>query len=565
MFISAWAAPKRRYGLARRSLRGRRAGQSNTGLPGKLGEPPVSSARKPERATPVKQGPELRSTPPRSDVSENSRGTEVSRTERQSEGAETNRGSLSRRIVAIETGETCSREPGSSEGSGRAVGASSETRVGPEPMESVSTRRRRIEMVAQRHPNEPLTALNQHMDLNWMHEAYRRVRKDSAPGIDGQTVAGYGKNLTGNLRNLLARAKSGRYQAPPVKRGYVPKNEKEDRPIGLPTTEDKILQRAVVMVLEPIYEREFLPFSFGFRPGRSPHLALEYLREQCHAQKVEWILEVDLRKFFDTVGHQHVRELLGRRVQDGVITRLVGKWLNAGVWEEGRVSYPQEGTPQGGVVSPMISNIYLHEVLDKWFVESVQPACRGRTFMVRFADDFIMGFERLEDAQKVLRVIDKRFARFGLKINAEKTRLVPFKRPPFAGGGPSGGPGTFDFLGFTLYWGKTRRGYNVVMPKTARKRFTRTLDAIKQWCRENRHLSLKEQQGALNAKLRGHDAYYGITFNSGMLSKLRMEVERVWLYWLNRRNRGRRRNWQQFAALLETLPLAPARIVHSYL
>ena len=216
----------------------------------------------------MNQGPEQRSTPPRSIASESSGGTEVSRTERQSEGAETNRGSLSRRIVAIETGETDSRKPGSSEGSGRVAEASSETRVGPEPMESVSTRRRRIERAAQRHPNEPLTALNQHLDLNWMHEAYRRVRKDSAPGVDGQTVAKYGENLTENLRALLARAKSGCYQAPPVKRAYVPKNEQENRPIGLPTTEDKVLQRAVVMLLEPIYEREFFPFSFGFRPGR---------------------------------------------------------------------------------------------------------------------------------------------------------------------------------------------------------------------------------------------------------------------------------------------------------
>ena len=232
-------------------------------------------------------------------------------------------------------------------------------------MESVSTRRRRIVMAAQKHRQEPLTALNHHMDLNWMCEAYRRVRKDAAPGIDGQTVAGYGENLTDNLRDLITRAKSGSYQAPPVKRGYVPKNEKEDRPIGLPTVEDKILQRGVAMILEPIYEQEFLPFSFGFRPGRSPHQALDYLRVQCFEQKVQWILEVDLRKFFDTVVHRQMLELLGRRVQDGVITRLVGKWLKAGVWEKGEVSYPEHGTPQGGVISPLLSNIYLHEVLDK--------------------------------------------------------------------------------------------------------------------------------------------------------------------------------------------------------
>lgn len=217
-------------------------------------------------------------------------------------------------------------------------------------MKSVSTRKQRIVLAAQNFRHEPLTALSHHMDLNWMCEAYRQVRKNVATGIDGQTVAQYGENLVENLRDLQTRAKSGSYQAPPVKRAYVPKNEKEDRPIGIPTTEDKILQRTVSMILEPIYEQEFLPFSFGFRPGRSQHQALEYLREQCFAQKVQWILEVDLRKFFDTVDHRQMQELIGRRVQDGVINRLIGKWLKAGVWEKGDVSYPEEGTPQGGVI-----------------------------------------------------------------------------------------------------------------------------------------------------------------------------------------------------------------------
>jgi group II intron reverse transcriptase/maturase len=432
-------------------------------------------------------------------------------------------------------------------------------------MESVSTRTRRIEMAAQRHRHEPLTALAHHMDLNWLHEAYRRVRKDAAPGVDGQTVEHYGESLTDNLRGLLTRAKSGTYRAPPVKRAWIPKNAKEDRPIGLPTVEDKILQRAVVMILEPVYEQEFLPFSFGFRPGRSPHQALDYLRTQCFEQKVQWILEVDLRKFFDTVEHGHVRELVGRRVQDGVITRLVAKWLHAGVWEKGTVSYPETGTPQGGVISPLLSNIYLHEVLDKWFVESVQPACGGRTFMVRFADDFVMGFERLEDAHKVMRVIEKRFARYGLKINVEKTRLVRFKRPPFEGDDSEGGPGTFDFLGFTAYWGRSRHGFNVVLLKTAGSRFTRALRTIKEWGWANRHLPLKEQQRVLNEKLRGHDAYYGITGNHRMLHQLRWEVQKVWKRWLARRNRGRAQNWEQFQALLRTFPLTPARVVHSRL
>jgi len=405
-------------------------------------------------------------------------------------------------------------------------------------------------MAAQKHRQEPLTTLGHHLDLAWMCEAYRRVRKDAAPGVDGQTVAEYGENLTGNLRDLIDRAKSGRYKAPPVKRAYVPKNAKEDRPIGLPTVEDKILQRAVAMILEPVYEQEFLPFSFGFRPGRSPHQALDYLREECFQQKVQWVLEVDLRKFFDTVDHRQMRELLGRRVQDGVIARLIAKWLKAGVWEKGQVSYPEAGTP--------------HEVLDKWFVESVQPACGGRSFMVRFADDFVMGFERLEDARKVQRVLPKRFARFGLKINEEKTRLVRFGRPPRGGGAGGGGkPETFDFLGFTHYWGKSRRGNYVVQKQTAKSRFRRTLRSIREWGWKNRHLPMKEQQRMLNLKLRGHDAYYGVTGNYRMLEKLRLEVAKLWRKWLGRRNRGRPPTWEQFVGLLRVFPLIPAKIVHS--
>jgi len=430
-------------------------------------------------------------------------------------------------------------------------------------MESVSSRKRRIVMAAQKYRHEPLTALSHHLDLNWMSEAYRRVRKDAAPGVDGQTVAEYGANLVENLRDLLDRAKSGSYKAPPVKRAYVPKNEKEDRPIGLPTVEDKILQRAVVMILEPIYEQEFLPFSFGFRPGCSQHQALDYLQGQCFEQRVQWVLEVDLRKFFDTVDHRQMQELLGRRVQDGVIKRLIAKWLKAGVWEKGQVSYPKEGTPQGGVISPLLSNIYLHEALDKWFVESVQPACKGRTFMVRFADDFIMGFERLEDVQKVQRVIAKRFARFGLKINTEKTRLVRFGRPPRGGAGTGEKPETFDFLGFTHYWGKSRKGHQVVKKKTAAVRFRRTLRAIREWGMENRHLPMKVQQHKLNQKLRGHDAYYGVTGNYRMLSKLRWQVVKLWRKWLGRRNRSKAPNWEKFKGMLRVFPLTPPRIVHS--
>jgi group II intron reverse transcriptase/maturase len=401
------------------------------------------------------------------------------------------------------------------------------------------------------------------MDLNWMHEAYRRVNPKASPGVDGQTWQAYGEHLTDNLKDLLNRAKSGSYKAPPLKRSYVPKNEKEKRPIGLPTIENKILERAVAMILEPVYEEEFYDFSYGFRPGRSAHQALEYLRKQCLEQKVEWILEVDLRKFFDTVDHRQMQDLLSHRVQDGVITRLVGKWLKAGVWEKGQVSYPENGTPQGGVISPLLSNIYLHEVLDKWFVETVKPRCGGNSFMVRFADDFVMGFQRREDMEKVLKVIAKRFAKYGLKVNEEKTRKVRFKRPLRYGKDPLGKPGTFDFLGFTIYWSKTRRGINIPKVKTANKRFTRALNELKQWGWSNRHLRLREQWQKLNEKLRGHDAYYGVRHNFYMLQLLRWELQKHWRKWLNRRNRRGGMSWEKFNQLMKVYPLVAARIVHS--
>ena len=361
---------------------------------------------------------------------------------------------------------------------GLVVGPTFET---AELMESVSTRKQRIALAARKYQHEPLTALNHYLDLNWLAEAYGSLRKNAAVGVDGQSVVEYGENLTENLRDLQTRAKSGSYKAPPVKRAYIPKNENEDRPIGIPTVEDKVLQRSVAKILEEVYEQEFLPFSFGFRPGRNQHQALEYLRKECYQQKVKWILEVDLRQFFDRVDHREMRELLSCRVQDGVINRLIAKWLKAGVWEAGQLSYPEQGTPQGGVISPLLSNIYLHEVLGKWLVESVQPACEGRTFMVRFADDFIMGFESLDDVEKVQRVIGKRFAKYGLEINEKKTRLINFAEPPKGGNRNGKKPETFDFLGFTHYWGKSRRGNYAIKKKTAGSRFRRTLKSIKDW------------------------------------------------------------------------------------
>jgi len=433
---------------------------------------------------------------------------------------------------------------------------------------TVSLKQQRIAELARQSPQRGFTSLAYHLDLDWLREAYRRTRKDSAVGVDGQTAADYEQDLEGNLQRLLDRAKSGTYRAPPVRRVHIPKagSTTETRPIGIPTLEDKILQRAVVMLLEPIYETEFHDGSYGFRPKRSAHQALDSLWKQTMDQGGGWILEVDIRKFFDTLDHARLREFLQYRIRDGVLLRLIGKWLNAGVMEDGSISYPDEGSPQGGVVSPLLANVYLHHVLDTWFTEDVQPRLTGRAFLIRYADDFVIGFEREDDARRVMEVLPKRFGKYGLTIHPDKTRLVPFERPVPRGPVPDGGadgPGMFDLLGFTHYWARSRKGNWVVKRTTAKGRFSRAVRSIAQGCRLHRHQSIKNQQRTLCQKLRGHYAYYGITGNSSALSAFRTVVERTWRKWLSRRNRERSMTWTIFARLLERYSLAPARAVRS--
>lgn len=429
--------------------------------------------------------------------------------------------------------------------------------------EIISTRQKKLAELAREAPDRVLTTLAHHIDLMWLEEAYRRTRKDGAVGVDGVTAHEYEEQLQVNLTDLLDRFKSGRYRAPPVQRVHIPKEgTKKTRPIGIPTLEDKVLQRAVLMVLEPIYEQDFLPFSYGFRPGRGPHQALDTLWKSLMHQNGGWVIDLDIQAFFDSVNHAHLRSFLDQRVRDGVIRRVLGKWMNAGVLENGVLSHPEEGVPQGGSISPMLSNLYLHEVLDLWFEQEVKPRLRGRAFMVRFADDAVLGFEREEDARKVLAVLAKRLARFGLTLHPEKTRLVDFRNPERRPDGTQRDR-SFDMLGFTHYWGRSRKGRGIVKRKTAKSRFTRTLRRINEWCRRNRHLPVMEQQTALNRKLRGHDAYFGITGNAPALSRLRGEVNQRWRKWLNRRSYAARMNWEQFNRLLNRYPLLPARVVHS--
>jgi RNA-directed DNA polymerase len=430
--------------------------------------------------------------------------------------------------------------------------------------ENVSTKQERIATLAKQSPQMGFTSLACMMDLQWLTEAYHRTRKNGATGVDGQTWHAYGENLEANLQSLLDRAKSGRYTAPPVKRVHIPKagSPTQTRPIGIPTLEDKVLQRAVMMLLEPIHERDFVDGSYGFRPGRGAHQALERLWKETMNTGGGWVLEVDISKFFDTLDHGHLRQFVQHRVRDGVLLRLIGKWLNAGVMESGQVSYPEAGSPQGGVISPLLANVYLHYVLDMWFEQEVQPRLAGRAYLIRYADDFVIGFTDQRDALRVKDVLPKRFGRYGLQIHPEKTRLVRFNKPDDRDG-PSGQPESFDLLGFTHHWGRSRKGTWVVKRKTSGSRLSRALRAMNEWCRDHRHKPLAEQQQALSQKIRGHCAYYGITGNSSCLSAFRLWVVRTWRYWLSRRNRERGMTWDRFNQLLGKYPLPAAIAVHS--
>jgi len=427
----------------------------------------------------------------------------------------------------------------------------------------ISTRLQAIAELARGAPDMVLKTLAHHIDVEFLKEAFNRTRKDGAVGVDGQTAEEYAEHLEENLKSLHERFKSGLYRAPPVRRTHIPKGDgKSTRPLGIPTFEDKVLQRAVTMVLEAVYEQEFLPCSHGFRPGRSAHQALKVLWDGLMEIGGGWVLDADVTKFFDRLDHQHLRSFLDQRVGDGVIRRAIGKWLKAGVLEEGQYHRSSEGTPQGGVISPLLANIYLHEVLDKWFVTEVRPRLRGKAGLVRYADDFVIVFELEEDARRVMDVLPKRFARFGLTLHPDKTRLLDFRRPRSGGTRPSQRERSFDFLGFTHHWGQSRRGRWVVRQKTARSRMRRSAKAIAQWCRRFRHLPVRLQRDRLARKLTGHYGYYGLTGNFRSLHAFRRIVILTWRKWLARRSQ-RGMPWERFWRLLERYPLPPARVSHS--
>ena len=430
--------------------------------------------------------------------------------------------------------------------------------------ETISTKLQQVAELARRAPQLVFTTLAHHIDIECLREAYRRTRKDGATGVDGQRADEYAVNLEANLQSLLDRFKSGAYRAPAVRRVYIPKGDgTKTRPLGIPTFEDKVLQRAVAMLLEAVYEPDFLECSYGFRPGRSAHQALEVLWKRLMDMGGAVVIHLDIQGYFDTLDHGQLRRILDQRVRDGVLRRTIDKWLKAGVLEDGAIRYPRTGTPQGGVVSPLLANIYLHEVLDQWFEVTVKPRLEGRAFLIRYADDAVLVFASEHDARRVMAVLPQRFAKYGLTLHPEKTRLIDFRRPRTSSGQREERPGSFALLGFTHYWGRSHRGKWVVKRKTASKRLTRAIKAVRQWCRAHRHEPIAEQQRVLVHKVRGHCGYYGITGNAGALGRFHNAVVRAWRTWLDRRSQQRHMPWERFKRLLARYPLPPPIATHS--
>jgi len=418
---------------------------------------------------------------------------------------------------------------------------------------NVTTKIQRIAELARKHPTRVFSSVAHAIDLEWVREAYRRTRKDGATGVDGRNAAAFAEHLEANLSSLAEKLRTGNYRPPPVKRAHIPKSPGKTRPIGIPTFEDKVAQRAVAMLLEAIYEQDFFIHSYGFRPGRSAHDALKELQREPTYWGRCWMIEADIHSYFDTIDHARLRSILDQRVRDGVIRRLIDRWLNAGVMENGSVRLAKFGTPQGGVISPLLANVYLHVVLDEWFRREVWPRRKGKARLIRYADDFVMLFEREGDARRVMAVLGKRFERFGLQLHPEKTRLLSFNSPGL-GEKRAQRERSFDFLGFSHYWGRSRRGRWVVKQRTAKDRFTRSLLRVKDQCRRMMHVPVAHQHRALCNRLRGHFNYFGITGNGDALSRFRHEVERIWGRTLARRN-GRRFAWRRFKPLLKRYPL----------
>lgn len=412
---------------------------------------------------------------------------------------------------------------------------------------------------AKREPDARFNSLAHLLDEAALKRAFGRIRKDAAEGVDGISKDDYAKQLEEHIRELHARLKTKQYRHQPILRVHIPKAPGRTRPIGISTIGDKIVQGTLKEVLEAIYEQDFLPCSFGFRPRRGAHDALRALNHMAFRERISVILEADIRAFFDSIDRRKLLELLQIRIADPSLLRLISKCLHVGILDGEEYSRSEEGTAQGSILSPMLGNVYLHYVLDLWFMNVVQPRLRGRARLIRYADDFVIGLEREDDAKHVLEQLQLRMAEYGLDLHPDKTRLIPFRRPQM-GAKRGQRSETFDFLGFTMYWGRTRRGYWTLHMKTRKASFKKALKAFSDWCRRHRHLSLEEQHAALARRLRGHYAYFGVNGNSRCLMMLLHKVQRIWRKWLERRGQRGRLPWKRFGAYLKAFPLPRPRI-----
>ena len=430
----------------------------------------------------------------------------------------------------------------------------------------MSTKLNRIAELAKEDPGRQFFSIAHLLTPASMNRAFKSLRKDASAGVDGVTYVEYQEDAERKIRALHERIKSKRYRAQPLRRVYIPKDGGKERPISIPSLEDKIVQKATVTLLNAIYEQDFLECSYGFRPRRSQHDALDEIgRAICRGQ-VSYVLEADISGYFDAIVRSQLMEMIEKRVRDGSVLRLIGKWINVGVIDDGRLLHSETGTGQGQVVSPLLSNIYLHYVLDEWFEQEVKPRLRGEAYEVRYADDFILCFQYQEDAERVLKVLSKRFGRFGLSLHPDKTRLIEFGRNAQQNAVRRGEkkPATFDFLGFTHICAQSRRGRFTIHVRTMHKRLRRSLAEISQWCRRHRHDPVAQQRDALDRKLRGHYQYYGRSTNYQGLWRFYRSVRGIWKKWLNRRTRGKTVTWETYAQILHCHPLLLPRITHPW-
>jgi group II intron reverse transcriptase/maturase len=413
---------------------------------------------------------------------------------------------------------------------------------------------------AKREPEARFHSLAHLIDVPALERAYHRMRKDAAVGVDGMDKQAYGQELQERLQDLHARLVHKRYRHQPIRRVHIPKAKGKTRPIGISAFEDKLVQDAVREVLEAVYEQDFLECSYGFRPRRSAHDAVRRLDHIVHRGEVSWILEADVVSFFDSLVRNELRKMLQIRVADGSLLRLIGKCLHVGILDGAQYSEPDTGAVQGSVLSPLLGNIYLHYVLDQWFETVVKPRLRGKASLIRYADDFAIGFERQDDAQAVMEVLPKRMAKYGLTLHPDKTRLLPFRRPPKEQDGGKG-EATFDFVGFTFYWGRARTGRWGMLCKTRSASLRRAITSIYDWCRRHRHQPVQDQHEALTRRVRGHFNYFGVSGNFRSLLNYVDAVRSAWHKWLCRRSQRSRLNWERYTDLLQhRWPLPRPRI-----